>query len=532
MPKIFISYRRESTTSETGRIYDRLSDRFGEDNIFMDLDSIPLGVDFRRHLETSLQICDVLLVIIGPNWVGRRPGTDTTRINDPSDFVRLEVQVALKKDIPVIPVLIGNTSMPLHDDLPEEIRPLIYRQAITVNMGQDFRHHMQRLVAGIGVLRATPPPPLPTPSPDPPPPVIRDPNKNLANISFGLGVLSIACGLAGIPAIVLGLIANKRGGKNPDEYGGRGLALSGITLGFIATFGWVFFGLLSMDFDRKLSQYFDESPPSNSNSNLSYTNINSNTGANSNLNSAPGNREIANNNRAATNQPQPLPKSTEMELVRIPAGSFMMGSNEHKSYMPMHRVTFANEFYMGKYEVTQAQYRAVMGNNPSFFSGCDDCPVEKVSWHDVKEFCRKLTQTTGREYRLPSEAEWEYAARAGTTGSYTGNLDAIAWHSRNSGGKTHPVGQKRANGWGLYDMQGNVYELVEDIYHKDYNGAPSDGSAWLTGGEGYHSDTCILRGGSWYMGARDADSLTGRNWASRGSVFDHHGFRVASSSGQ
>ena len=133
---------------------------------------------------------------------------------------------------------------------------------------------------------------------------------------------------------------------------------------------------------------------------------------------------------------------------------------------------------MGRYEVTQAQWQAVMGNNPSNFKGCDQCPVETVSWDDAQEFIRKLNaQNDGYKYRLPSEAEWEYACRAGTTGDYAGNLDEMAWYGKNSGGKTHSVGQKQANGLGLYDMHGNVWEWVEDRYHHNYNRAPTDGSA-------------------------------------------------------
>lgn len=196
------------------------------------------------------------------------------------------------------------------------------------------------------------------------------------------------------------------------------------------------------------------------------------------------------------------------EMVYVPSGTFMMGSpsgvgdnDEH----PQHQVNVQG-FYMGKYEVTQAQYRAVMGTNPSHFTGCDECPVEEVSWNDAQEFIRRLNSMQSRyTYRLPSEAEWEYACRAGTTGDYAGNLDSMAWYSSNSGGRTHPVGQKQANGFGLYDMHGNVWEWCEDWYHDSYNGAPSDGSAWISGGEQYHR---VLRGGSWVW---DADLLRSAN---------------------
>lgn len=168
-----------------------------------------------------------------------------------------------------------------------------------------------------------------------------------------------------------------------------------------------------------------------------------------------------------------------------------MGDPDEK---PVHRVKISQPFHMGKYEVTQGQWQSVMGNNPSNFKNCDNCPVEQVSWGDAQQFLAKLSERTdGFHYRLPSEAEWEYAARAGTTGDYAGNLDAMAWFDQNSGRTTHPVGTKQPNAWGLYDMHGNVFELCQDWHHDNYNGAPTDGSAWLSGGEQKYRE---VRGGS------------------------------------
>ena len=183
-----------------------------------------------------------------------------------------------------------------------------------------------------------------------------------------------------------------------------------------------------------------------------------------------------------------------LEMVAIPAGTFLMGSSEpgRSEEWPQHQVTVPG-FYMSKYEVTQAQWRAVMGTNPSNFKG-DNLPVENVSWNDAAKFCRKLSQMTGREYRLPSEAEWEYACRAGTTGEDAGNPDAMAWHDANTRSQTHPVGQKQANAFGLYDMHGNVWEWCLDYLHVHYKGAPVDGSAWLSKEDKIGQR--IVRGGS------------------------------------
>jgi len=228
-------------------------------------------------------------------------------------------------------------------------------------------------------------------------------------------------------------------------------------------------------------------------------------------------------------RPRPTPhrQAPEIEMVYVPGGSFLMGSPDGKGgddEHPQHRVTVPS-FYIGKYEVTQAQWRAVMGVNPSNFKG-DNLPVENVSWNDAKEFCRRLSQMTGKEYRLPTEAEWEYACRAGTTGDYAGELDAMAWYNENSGGKTHPVGQKQPNAFGLYDMHGNVWEWCQDVYHDNYSGAPADGSAWMSGG---HQDRRVLRGGSWdYYGRLCRAAHRGRP-APDDRRFDD-GFRVVGSS--
>ena len=193
--------------------------------------------------------------------------------------------------------------------------------------------------------------------------------------------------------------------------------------------------------------------------------------------------------------------SVGMNFVLVPSGSFTMGSisSEVGSHeKPPHEVTISGSFYIATTEVTQAQWMAVMGTNPSKFQG-DSLPVEQVSWNDAKEFIRKLSSKKGEtQYRLPTEAEWEYACRAGTTGDRLGNLGSAAWYDPNSGGMTHPVGQKQANAWGLYDMLGNVYEWCED-WKGAYPGGPvTDPRGPSTG------SFRVVRGGSWFIHANRA----------------------------
>lgn len=205
-------------------------------------------------------------------------------------------------------------------------------------------------------------------------------------------------------------------------------------------------------------------------------------------------------------RPQQMQNRSGIEFVWVPAGSFKMGSDKYDNEKPVHQVTISEGFYIGKYEVTQAQWRGVVGTSPSRLSTSlkgDNLPVDNVSWNDAQEFIRELNEMNdGYTYRLPTEAEWEYACRAGTRGDYAGELDAVAWYARNSGGRSHPVGQKQPNALGLYDMHGNVREWCQDYYHRNYNGGPADGTAWLSGREQTLDpsgrEQYVLRGGSWF----------------------------------
>jgi formylglycine-generating enzyme required for sulfatase activity len=219
--------------------------------------------------------------------------------------------------------------------------------------------------------------------------------------------------------------------------------------------------------------------------------------------------------------------SLGMEFVLVPAGQFMMGADKgDDDEKPVHAVRLSKPFYLGQYEVTQGQWQAVMGSNPSRFRGNPNLPVEQVTWEDVQAFMRKLNaRESGTPYRLPTEAEWEYAARAGTTTDYSFGddprlLGEYAWYAENAERKTHPVGQKKANTWGLYDMHGNVWEWVQDWYSKPYpSGSVTDPQGPASGA------VRVYRGGSWITHARNC-RVSYRNDQAPGGRVVYVGFRL------
>jgi len=242
-----------------------------------------------------------------------------------------------------------------------------------------------------------------------------------------------------------------------------------------------------------------------------------------------------------------LPGGVILEAIALNGGSFLMGSAAEdvervarletwfkrwevedwlRREMPQHRVTLSG-FAMGKTPVTQEQWQAVMGTNPANFSG-PSRPVENVSWWEAVEFCDRLSKLTNKLYRLPTEAEWEYACRAGgqTLYSFSNSkllLRSYGWMTWNAGNKTQPVGKKSANAWGFQDLHGNVWEWCEDKWHETYRGCPTDGRAWTTGG---NNNKRVVRGGAWYSLA-DECRCASRFCYDASFRYSSIGFRVA-----
>lgn len=223
-----------------------------------------------------------------------------------------------------------------------------------------------------------------------------------------------------------------------------------------------------------------------------------------------------------------VPDILKIPMVTVEGGTFKMGSIDGEiDEQPVHEVT-VNSFNISQFEVTQAIWKAVMGTNPSTFKNCDDCPIESISWNDIQSFLSKLKKITGKTYRLPTEAEWEFAAKGGTQSqnfSFAGSntINDVAWNIDNSDGKTHPVGQKKANELGIFDLTGNVFEWCQDWYSDTfYQNSPTSNPE-----NTIISNYKVLRGGS-YIGNSKLSSITNRLYGAPDKTYFEVGFRLVS----
>ncbi|MCU1267437.1 MAG: hypothetical protein JWM21_3755 [Acidobacteria bacterium] len=437
--KIFVSYRRDDSAGHTGRIYDGLAATFGEAQIFMDVDHIEPGQDFVQVMEDAVSTCDVLVAIIGRDWITIR-GRTTRRLDDPLDFVRLEIGAALRQKILVIPVLVQGASMPRVQDLPVDLAELVRRNALEVS-DLRWRHDVDRLIEVLDRERTRRGKAVQS---APFLPLIQSLRPRRRKLWLAAGIATLA------------------------------IAVIALSLALASRF-WTSIGKPTVSQLRSFGFY---TPTVNSNGSVS--------------------RTMKQANAFAVH----FGNHTPLEMVQIPAGTFLMGSADEVSITedekPQHQVT-VKTFYMSRYEITQELWQIVMGSNPSRQgpSHGDRFPVDTVSWTDATAFCAKLSQLTGLQFRLPTEAEWEYACRAGTTTPFAFGQTLTRELANNSGARdsTVRVGELGvANAFGLSDMHGNLYEWCMDRYHPNYNGAPIDGGAWLEGADPLFR---VVRGCSW-----------------------------------
>jgi formylglycine-generating enzyme required for sulfatase activity len=503
---IFISYRRGDSEGQARALSLELANYIGDKAVFMDVDSIALGRDFRQSLHDSLESCDAFLALIGPSWLDSKDAAGKRRLDDPTDFVRQEIATALKRNIPVTPVLLQDAQMPAEQSLPDDLKELAFRNGFELSPAR-WRSDVREMAQRLGLGSAAAPAEAQAASPAKPialdqPPAIRfgTPPERQAEVS-GMararlwltrrGALGASAAAAAAGAVAISAPFIRRWASAPPRPALKTIAFDYATVDEKGA---------RMPAERASASIFTET----------------------------------------------LGASAGMDMVSTPAGVFTMGSPKYEPERranegPQHSVTLGR-FFIGAFPVTQAQWAAVVTTHPakfaygldpypSFFKG-DDLPVESIAWNQADEFCRRLAEMTRRDYRLPSEAEWEYSCRAGSTGpfnvgptittdlaNYCGDGGAVCGQSDGKSvasdvydgvtygsgaydqgpagifrATTTPKGTFQPNRFGLYDMHGNVWEYCLDAANPTYADAPADGGAYLSGPPGSNR---ILRGGSW-----------------------------------
>ena len=452
--RIFISYRRGIDSHVTGRLYDALKQKFGADQLFMDVDTIPPGTDFVDHLETQVAQCSAFLAVVGPGW------SDTKeRLHDPSDFVRIEISAALKRpDIPVIPVLVDDTEMPSNEDLPHDLHPLTRRAGIVLP-----HDHFSMIVDGrlSNTLRAA---------------------LDLPDRTSATGQSDKSREVAPEDELIVPDQRNPVHLDPPKSSSNRMWNWAGIAIPAILGVGFLY------------DQLWKDPPTSDATMVLTSPNAESRVPISA----------LSSGDRFWDCSKCPA-------MIVIPGGKFDMGSpdeepNRRKSEGPQRRV-IVKSFGLAATETTFEQWQACVDDGgcrsntmPSDEGwGRGKRPVIYVSWDDANEYVGWLnSKTVGSPYRLPTEAEWEYSARAFSTTAYPWGSE---WDGTKANGfgtaeSTLPVGSFRRNSFGLFDMIGNVREWVQDCQSPNYQSAPQDGSAWV----GLPGEDCrkrVVRGGTW-----------------------------------
>ena len=488
MSGIFISYRREDAEGQARALSIELARYVGEDLVFLDVDSISLGRDFRKALHERLEACDALLALIGPAWLDAKGQAGKRRLDDPGDYLRQEIAVALVRNIPVTPVLVQGATMPAAERLPGDLKELAYRNGFELSHTRwhsDVRELAHRL--GLDDAQVTLGEPRAKAAPAQPA-AARSGSPGRVTRRRAIGAAAVAVAAAGLAVAAPSV---RRWLMRPPRPSLRSISFDYATV------------------DQKGTRL----PTAKATASLFTETLTADIG---------------------------------LDMVAIQGATFLMGSpiyepERRPNEGPQRQVT-VSPFFIGAGPITQAQWAAVATAQPdktsyglqpfpSFFKG-DGLPVESVTWNEADEFCRRLSEIAGRGYRLPSEAEWEYACRVGTTGPfnagptittelanycgaggavcgdnngrsiasdvYDGVTYASGAYAQGPTGKfrgtTTPAGTFPPNRFGLYDMHGNVWEYCLDLASANYADSPSDGAAHLSGPS---DGERVLRGGSW-----------------------------------
>jgi formylglycine-generating enzyme required for sulfatase activity len=456
LAKVFISYRRDDSAGQAGRVHDRLAHEFGANLLFMDVDSVPLGSDFIKVLRDEVTKCDVLLAVIGHHWLDARDAGGKRRLDSEDDYVRIEIATALQRDIPVIPILLDGTTIPKSEELPMDLQGLTARNGLDVRHGS-FHTDMDRLIGGLKARSGG--------------------ADTLAKVKAKAPEDS-PNGHRRTPVLIAGFIV---------------MACAGAVVLWFAMTPRPRVGPLTSTANPQTATTQPAPPPMQASP-------------------APGKLspvkvELLTPARERGLQPNDSFKECETcpVMTVIASGSFDMGSPTTElgrtgSEGPQHQVTIGHKFAFGRFSVTFDEWDACVADGGcNGYSPADQGwgrgtrPVVNVSWNDASAYLAWLSRKTGKPYRLPAEAEREYAARAGTTtpfwwgssitteqanynGSYTYGDDGVHGEMR---GQSVPVDSFLPNPWGLFQMHGNVSEWTQDCWHDNYyTDPPTDGSAW------------------------------------------------------
>jgi formylglycine-generating enzyme required for sulfatase activity len=510
--KVFISYRHDDSAGHAGRVHDRLVQAFGRDLLFMDVDAIPLGVDFIKVLREEVAKCDVLLAVIGTHWLDARDEEGKRRLDSINDFVRIEIATALQRGIPVIPILLDGAKIPKVQRLPKDLEGLAARNGLDVRHAS-FHQDMDRLIAGLkgASIQSDTPNALSRAT-------SRAPGSRVTRPRW------VAIGLVGAIGVAVALFVKQHTEQPPAS-----VQLSPPIVHQSPTIA------------QPAPSSTPQLPPAKV--------------------SPPQTPQLQTVPRAAQPPFVPLPSTLERalqpgdsfkecdncpEMVVVPIGSFIMGSPETeigrgRNEGPQHKVTFVYRFAVGRFSVTFDEWDAcVTDGGCSGYSPPDQGwgrgrrPVINVSRNDIKAYLAWLSHKTAMSYRLPSEAEREYVTRAGTTtpfwwgssistsqANYKGTEiygdDGVRGEFRN---QSLPVDSFAPNPWGFYQVHGNVSEWTEDCWHDNYIDAPSDGSAWTAPDCNQH----VRRGGS--IGSPPSALRSASRFFSPPTVEPFLGFRV------
>ncbi len=513
--RIFINYRRSLNLANARLLRAHLQKHFGQSRVFLDVRNLDGGDHWMHKLEDEIDRSSAVVALIGEGWVNEADENGERLLDDPNDFVRFEIARALNRGIPVLPVQIDNAPMPAAAELPPHIQALTYTQAMLLR-GESFEDDAGKIAERLKQLIASHNPSRFAPL-----------QAGIVSFASCVGTAAVIYGLVNAGAISIGAsssVYTKRIQELESKIADQTKQIASLHKQVLKVEG------LTARVDALKEQKSElEDKVQDQSSHLVEKKLEIEA-LNARVSKLVTRYDIGGTFRDCKVCP---------EMVVLPAGSFTMGSEDGENdEKPTHEVMIASRFAVGKFEVSFTEWDACVADNACRHNPSDskwgrgNRPVINVSWRDSNEYIAWLnTKVDGAPYRLLSEAEWEYAARAGTTARFYNWGDEIGEDKANckgcgsrwDGKQTAPVGSFDPNAYGLHDLHGNVWEWLQDCWNDDYRRAPDDGSAWVRLGE---CNLRIVRGGAWGFSS-DSLRFSNRRRYTLTNRLASIGFRVA-----